>query len=320
MKISHSSSRKNLSTFSFLSSLIVLKRVKAARVSIISNASLVCLKLIAGTLMFSISIISEALHSIMDLIAAIVANYSVRKAIQPADSDHAYGHGKYENVAGVVEALLIFFASAIIVYESGMKIISGTGVEFIEIGIVIMGISVVVNFFVSRYLWEVAEDEDSIALKADSLHLKTDVFTSLGVFLGLIAMSVTKLAILDPLIAIGIAFLILRAAYNLFRESSRGLVDEKLPAEEEMVIRNVLLEHMPSYIEFHSLRTRKAGNQRFIDMHVVVNPEMSVEDSHKIVDHLEQEIAKRLPNTSVLIHVEPQDWRSSPTVNEKGEI
>ncbi|MCQ5375626.1 MAG: cation diffusion facilitator family transporter [Methanomassiliicoccales archaeon] len=297
-----------------------MKRVKAAKVSIISNASLVCLKLVAGLIMFSISIISEALHSIMDLIAAIVANYSVRKATEPADSDHTYGHGKYENMAGVVEALLIFFASAIIIYESGMKIISGTGVEYIEIGIVIMGVSAIVNFFVSRYLWKVAEDEDSIALKADSLHLKTDVITSLGVFLGLIVMSITKLAFFDPLIAIGIAFLILRAAYNLFKESSRGLVDEKLPAEEEMVVRNVLIEHMPSYIEFHSLRTRKAGNQRFIDMHVVVRPEMSVEDSHKIVDHLEQEIAKRLPNTSVLIHVEPQDWRNSPALGKKGEI
>ncbi|MDH7508682.1 MAG: cation diffusion facilitator family transporter [Methanomassiliicoccales archaeon] len=296
-----------------------MKRVKAARISIVSNASLVCLKLIAGTVMFSISIISEALHSIMDLIAAIVANYSVRKAIKPADSDHAYGHGKYENVAGIIEALLIFFVSAIIIYESGMKIVSGTGVEFIEIGIVIMGISAIVNLFVSRYLGKVAEDEDSIALKADSLHLKTDVLTSLGVFLGLIAILMTGITILDPLIAIGIAILILKAAYSLFKESTRGLVDEKLPAEEEMVIRNVLLEHMPSYIEFHSLRTRKAGNQRFIDMHIVVKPEMSVEDSHKIVDHLEQEISRRLPNTSVLIHVEPLDWHGTPIPSEKKE-
>ncbi|MEM2979693.1 MAG: cation diffusion facilitator family transporter [Methanomassiliicoccales archaeon] len=287
--------------------MIDLKRIKAARISVISNSILVCLKLIAGFLMFSVSMISEALHSAMDLIAAIIANYSVNKAAQPPDYDHAYGHGKYENMAGTIEALLIFFVSIIIVYEALMKILNNVGVELVEVGISIMAFSIVVNFLVSRYLSKIAEEEDSIALKADSLHLKTDVWTAAGVLFGLVGIRLTGLTVLDPLIAIGVACVILRAAYNLFIESTRGLVDEKLPPEEEMVIKNVLLDHMPSVVNFHSLRTRKSGNQRFIDLHLVVDSGMSVENSHRIADHLESEISKRLPNTSVLIHIERSD-------------
>jgi cation diffusion facilitator family transporter len=280
--------------------------------SIVSNSCLVVMKLVAGTMMFSVSVLSEAVHSMMDLIAAIIANYSIRKAVKPPDKEHAYGHGKYENVAGVIEALLIFFAAAIIIYESFLKILIGSPVEFLEIGIIIMGISTVVNFFVSRYLAKVAEDEDSIALEADSMHLKTDVLTSLGVFVGLIVINLTNLRILDPIIAIAVAVLIIRAAYRLTKETSKGLVDEKLPSEEEMVIKNVLLEHMPEFVEFHGLRTRKGGDQRFIDLHLVMKADTSVEDSHKVADHLEHEIKKRLPRTSVLIHVEPCDWRNCP--------
>jgi cation diffusion facilitator family transporter len=270
------------------------------------------MKLVAGIMMFSVSVLSEAVHSMMDLVAAIIANYSIRKAVKPPDKEHAYGHGKYENVAGVIEALLIFFAAAIIIYESFLKILIGSPVEFLEIGIIIMGISTVVNFFVSRYLSKVAEDEDSIALEADSMHLKTDVLTSLGVFVGLILINLTNLRILDPIIAIAVAVLIIRAAYRLTKESSKGLVDERLPSEEEMVIKNVLLEHMPEFVEFHDLRTRKGGDQRFIDLHLVMKADTSVEDSHKVADHLEHEIKKRLPRTSVLIHVEPCDWRNCP--------
>lgn len=297
-----------------------MKKVKAALLSIVSNSCLVVMKLVAGMMMFSVSVLSEAVHSMMDLIAAIIANYSVRKAVKPPDKEHTYGHGKYENVAGIIEAVLIFFAAAIIIYESIVKMLIGSPVEFLEIGIVIMGISTVVNFFVSRYLSRVAEEEDSIALEADSMHLKTDVLTSLGVFVGLILINLTGLRILDPIIAILVAVLIIRAAYKLTMESSKGLVDEKLPPEEEMVIRNVLLEHMPEFVEFHDIRTRKGGDQRFIDLHLVMKADTSVEDSHKVADHLELEIRKRLPHTSVMIHVEPCDWRNCPLSDENRMI
>lgn len=294
-----------------------MKKVRAAMLSIVSNSCLVLMKLIAGLMMFSVSVLSEAVHSMMDLMAAVIANYSVRKAVQPPDADHLYGHGKYENVAGVVEALLIFFAAAIIIFESIAKIVIGSGVELLEVGILIMGISTVVNFFVSRYLSKVADEEDSIALEADSMHLKTDVLTSLGVFIGLVAINLTGLHILDPVIAIVVAVLIIRAAYRLTKESSKGLVDEKLPPEEEMVVKNVLLEHMPTFVEFHSLRTRKGGDQRFIDLHLVMKADTHLEDAHEVADHLEEEIEKRLPRTNVMIHLEPCDWRSCPLSEEK---
>ncbi len=284
-----------------------MRRVKAARASIVSNTSLVVLKLTVGVLMMSISVISEAIHSMMDLVAAIIANYSVRKSSQPADEDHAYGHGKFENVSGLVEALLIFLAAGIILFEAGQKLLLHGTVEFLDAGIVVMGISAGVNFFVSRYLYKVAKEEDSIALEADALHLRTDVWTSFGIFLGLVAIKLTNIMILDPLIAIGVALMIIRAAWDLTKRSSVGLLDRRLPSDEEAVIRQALDRHSAGYLSYHSVRSRRAGSEKFVDMHLVVKFNLSVEESHELADELEKEIETDLRNTSVVIHIEPCD-------------
>jgi len=284
-----------------------LKRVKAARLSIVSNSALVILKLTVGLAMMSVSVISEAIHSIMDLLAAIIANYSVRKSTQPADRDHAYGHGKYENLSGVAEALLIFIAAAIIIYEAVQRLMQGAEVEFLEVGIVVMGISAVVNFFVSRYLYKVAKAEDSIALEADALHLKTDVWTSFGIFIGLIVIRITNLPILDPIIAIGIAMLIIKVAWDLTKRSGGGLLDQKLNSSEEAVIRQALDRHASEFLDYHSMRTRRAGSEKFVDLHLVVKHDLSIEEVHLLADSLEKEVETVLKNTDVTIHIEPCD-------------
>jgi cation diffusion facilitator family transporter len=197
-----------------------LRKQKVAMLSIYSNTTLVVLKLAVGITMMSVSVLSEAIHSMIDLIAAVIANYSVRKSAIPADKDHAYGHGKYENYAGVIEALLIFFAALLIIYEALQRLFSKAAVEFLWAGIAVMGISVVVNLLVSRQLMKVGKEEDSMALIADGMHLRTDVYTSLGVFLGLILIVVTGIEELDAIVAIGVAILIMKAAYGLTKESS----------------------------------------------------------------------------------------------------
>lgn len=281
------------------------EKVKAARLSVFSNILLVIGKLIIGLTMNSVSVISEAIHSGLDLVAALIAYFSVQEASKPADEEHRYGHGKIENVSGTVEALLIFLAGVIIINHSVQKIINPVPIEGLGLGALVMAISAVVNFFVSRELMRVARKTDSIALEADAQHLRTDVITSVGVFLGLIAMRVTGITILDPLVAIAVALLIMRTAYQLTRDSLCNILDMKLPEEEEQAIIKILDDYSTDFVEFHKLRTRKAGSERFIDLHLVVSRENSIETVHYLCNQIEARIEKTLVRAHVLIHSEP---------------
>ncbi|QLH74127.1 MAG: cation transporter [Methanomassiliicoccales archaeon] len=299
-----SKTRKPKNTYQY-AIRIKLQKQKVALLSVYSNSFLVILKLVAGIFMGSISVISEGIHSMIDLVAAVIANYSVRKSGAPADKDHPYGHGKYENYAGVVEAILIFFAAMLIVYEATMRIIKGAPVEFLGVGIVIMGISAIVNFFVSNRLYKVGIETDSMALQADGLHLRTDVMTSVGVMIGLVLIRITGYEWLDPVVAIIVAVLIVKAAWELTREASKGLVDEQLPPEEEAKIKCVLAFYSKNFIAFRALRTRKSGAERFVDLVLIVRSDMPVAAAHDLCDTIEAEIEANLPNTNVMIHIEP---------------
>jgi len=276
-----------------------------ARLSIYSNAFLLFMKLTAGFFMGSISVLSEALHSGIDLVAAVIANYSVRKAGKPADEIHKFGHGKFENVSGTVEAILIFIAAIIILYKAGEKILTGGEVEFVGAGIVIMGISTVVNFYVSRKIMKIARKAESIALEADAYHLATDVYTSVGVFIGLVLIQITKNPIFDPILAILVALIILRASYDLTKRSVSGIMDVKLSDREENIIISIIAEHYSEYAEYHDLRTRMSGAERYVDLHLVVPKNQHVADAHEFCDHLEKDIKEKIPNLSLLIHIEP---------------
>ncbi len=277
----------------------------AARLSVMSNSLLIALKLVVGLLTGSVSIIAEAVHSLIDLVAAVIAFFSVRISDKPADDSHPFGHGKVENISGTVEALLIFAAAVIIIYEAVHRIMVGGTIEMTELGMVIMLISVAVNIGVSRLLYKVARFTDSLALEADARHLSADVYTSAGVFGGLLAIKFTGLTMVDPIVAIGVALFICRTAWNITKRSFGGLVDEKLPPREETIIKAAILEHGKDLVGFHDLRTRKAGSQRYIDLHLVMEKDLSLERVHGMCDHLEADITSRLPHTSVIIHCEP---------------
>lgn len=282
---------------------------KVARLSIYSNTILLIMKLIVGFLLGSISVLSEALHSGIDLLAAVIANYSVRKAGKPADDIHKFGHGKFENLSGTIEALLITVAAIIILYEAGRKIFSGNEVELngelMGAGIAIMGISAIVNFYVSRKIMKVAKHAESIALEADAYHLTTDVYTSIGVFIGLVLIRLTGNPIFDPVLAIIVALMILKASYDLTKRSISGIMDVKLSDDEEELIRSIITEHYSEYAEFHDLRSRMSGAERFVDLHLVVPKNQPVIEAHEFCDHLEKDIMAKIPNLSILIHVEP---------------
>jgi cation diffusion facilitator family transporter len=281
------------------------KKIKAARVSIISNAVLTLGKFTVGIVMGSVSVISEAIHSGLDLIAAMIAFFSVRESSKPADANHNYGHGKFENVASIVEAILILVAAAMIIFNAYPKLFRGTEISSLGLGAAVMAVSAVVNLFVSRMLMRTARETDSPALAADAWHLRTDVYTSAGVFAGIIAIKITGLTILDPLIGIGVALLIIKAGVDLIRDSMRSILDVRLPKEEVQKIGEVLEKYAVNFVEFHQLRTRKAGSQRYIDLHLVVPQVWDIKTVHILCDRIEEDIRDEFKDAHILIHSEP---------------
>lgn len=282
------------------------EKSQAAQLSILSNSLLIVIKLTVGITMHSVSVISEAVHSGIDLVAAIIAWFSIREAAKPADNEHRFGHGKIENVAGTVEAVLIFGAAIFIIIEAGKKLLTGTlQIESLGSGAAVMAISAIANYFVSRHIMNVARRTDSIALEADALHLRTDVYTAGGVFVGLIAIKVTGIAMLDPIVAILVAFMIIKAAWELIRSAFSHILDVKLPDDEEQIIHEVCESFADRALECHKLRTRKAGHIRHIDMHLVVPKHCTVEEGHRLSHEIARQIEDQLQNSQVLIHIEP---------------
>ena len=284
-------------------------KAKTARLSVISNSGLVLMKFIVGFAIGSVSIISEAIHSSMDLIAAVIAFFSVRKSAEPPDAHHEFGHGKFEDISGLVEALLIFVAAILIIWEALQKLLGEPSElfkpELLMYGIAVMGISALANWFVSQRLMKVAYQTESIALESDAWHLRTDVYTSLGVFFGLIMIRITGITLFDPLIALGVALVIMKAAYDLTRRSFSDLIDHSIPDVDEHRIREIICEHASDYAGFHDMRTRRSGPEIFIEFHLVMPGTVSVLQSHDLSDHLESDLKIEFPRAKITIHIEP---------------
>lgn len=281
------------------------KRIRYASLSIFSNTLLIFLKIIAGILSGSVSIISEAIHSSMDLIASFIAFFSIKMSSKPADKQHPYGHGKIENISAVIEGLLILIAAILIIKEAIEKMIHPTEIENAYIAIAVMIISGIVNFFVSGKLYKVAKEEDSIALEADALHLKTDVYTSLGVGFGLLLIKLTGINILDPIIAIIVALLIVKEGWELISKAFSPLLDQKLDDEIEEKINLVLKKYNNQIIDYHRLRTRKSGDMSYIDFHLTVNGNLTVKESHDLSESIEHELEKIIKKANIFIHIDP---------------
>lgn len=283
---------------------IKMNKQNGAFLSIASNSILVIFKISAGISMNSISVISEGIHSSIDLIASLIAFFSIKKASKSEDKDHPFGHGKYENVSGFVEALLILFAGIIIVYESLNKLFSGSSIENIHSGLLIMFISTVINLIISLNILRISKKEKSIALEADALHLLTDVFTSFGVFAGLIVLKITGLRIFDSISAIIVASLIIKTSISLVKKSMKDLVDSRLSSEDIGKILDIIKKY-PEVKSYHKLRTRKSGYTREIDLHLLVDSDYSLIEAHNLCNFIEKDIKTIFPDSNTLIHVEP---------------
>ena len=282
---------------------------RAAGVSIASNATLIAFKLAVGIMSGSIAIISEALHSGSDLVAALIAFWSVRRAAEPPDERHHYGHEKVENLSGVIEALLIIAAAGVIIFEGVMKIIDGPELDHIWLGIGVMVISGVTNLIVSRkVLYPVARRTDSAALEADAAHLLTDVYTSFGVAFGLLLVKVTGWEYFDPIAAIAVAVLIIRTGYELVMQSNSPCCStRRCPTKSSRRSGAACANTVATASRATTSCAPGAPTaRRHVDLHVMVDAHLTVTEAHDIAEHIEEDIRVCIPNTDVLVHVEPR--------------
>jgi cation diffusion facilitator family transporter len=283
-------------------------KLRAAALSVVSNSALILLKAIAASVTGSVSILTEAVHSSVDLVASIVAFASVRKAGEPADETHRYGHEKIENLSAAIEGILILVGSAVIAFEAIRRLIVGGRLESIPFGIAVIGISLCANVAVSTVIARRARATGSPALEADAAHLRTDAVTSGAVLVGLVFVKATGAQWVDSAVALAVDSVILITGVRVLTGASQVLVDTSLPRAEVDEIRQVVEAFAPrGVVGYHELRTRRAGNRRYVDLHLQFQAGTSLEDAHRTAHEVQEEIAGRMPRADVLIHLEPED-------------
>ena len=286
---------------------MIRTKTGAAALSVASNSVLIAIKVAAAAITGSIAILTEAIHSLIDLLASVVALTSVRKADEPADVEHPYGHQKVENLAAAIEGMLILVGAGVIVYEATHRLVVGAHVETLGVGIAVMAFSLVANLGVSQYLAQQARVHDSPALEGDSAHLRTDALTSVGVLVGLLLVDVTGKSAFDSIAALAVAVAIVVAGLRIVTRSSRILVDERLPDPEmDRIEAAIGAARTPEVAGYHKLRARRAGNRRYVDLHVQFRSGTSLERAHELAHDMRDAIETVLPAADVLIHVEPE--------------
>jgi cation diffusion facilitator family transporter len=290
------------------SSVAAGAKQRSAALSVLSNSALILLKVVAGTITGSVSILTEAVHSSIDLVASVVAYFSVRKADEPADASHRYGHEKIENLAAAIEGILILVGSAAIAFEAIRHLVGHGRIQTVGLGIAVVSISLFVNLGVSARLARTARRTGSPALAGDAVHLGTDALTSATVLVGLILVDVTGAQWIDPVVALVVALVIVTTGVRLLLQSSRVLVDESLPPAEVEAIRSSIAAFAGrGVVGYHELRTRRAVARRYVDLHVQFRQGTSLEIAHRTAHQLQAMISGRLAGADVLIHLEPED-------------
>ncbi len=280
-------------------------KLSAARLSILTALGLALIKFATGVLTGSLAVLSSAIDSLLDLLMSGINFMAIRHAEQPADACHPYGHGKFETLSSIFQSFVIAASGAWIIYEAVQRLMTASPVTRTGIGIVVMSVSMIASFIISRHLRSVAASTDSTALQADALHFAMDVYTNLALLAALVAITFLELPWLDPVMSILVAVYILYEAFKLLRHGLRDILDEQLPETVRSEIETLIKEHKHELFGYHNLRTRRAGSQKLIDFHLTVCKHLSVEEAHDITDHIEKKIGEKIHGTDVTIHVEP---------------
>jgi cation diffusion facilitator family transporter len=278
-------------------------RGRAALLSVISNTGLVAVKVAAGLATGSISVLAEGIQSAVDILASLMIYASVRIAGKPPDRRHPYGHGKFESLTAVVQMLLILGSTGFILYQATRRLLSPRMPD-VDWGIGAMAVAIVVDLAVSSRIQRVASETRSLALEAEAQHLRADMYACAGVLLGLVAVRLTGWAPLDPIIAALLAVVVIVTAARLMGASLRPLLDHSLPAAEVALLRRAL-DADDRIMGYHRLRTRQAGTQRHVDVHIMLEDTLPLREAHAIGEETELTLRRTLPNLDVVVHVEP---------------
>ncbi len=282
-----------------------IKKIRAARISVIVASSLALMKLTTGLVTGSMAVLASAVDSLLDILMSSVNFIAIRKAEEPADECHPFGHGKYETVATLIQAFIITISGSWIIFESTRRLFQGSELQKLEGGIGVLIVSLFVSIGISRYLRRIAKETDSSALEADSLHFSMDVYTNLALATGLIVVQFTNLPWLDPALSIAVGLYILTEAFRLVRHGMRDVLDAELPAGVRESVTSLIESHREQLIDYRNLRTRRAGSQKFMDLELIVCRHLSIEEAHDIADLLEEKIKKSINGADVTIHIEP---------------
>ncbi len=281
------------------------RKMRAARWSVTTAVGLAALKLVAGLATGSLAVLSSAVDSLLDIFMSGINFIAIRKAEEPADRAHPFGHGKYETLATVIQSTVVASSGLWIIVESVQRLREGAAPGRLEGGMAVLALSALASWFIARHLKKVGRETDSSALQADSLHFAMDLYTNLVLLVGLAAIQVFDLPWLDPVLSLVVALYILFEAARLLRLSLRDILDEELPASIKKEITRVIEAHGDLHLDFHNLRTRRAGSQKIMDFHLTVCSHLTVAEAHLIADHLEKRIEEEIPGSDVTIHIEP---------------
>lgn len=280
-------------------------KVRAAAVSVAASLGILACKFAAYLITGSLAILSDAAESVVNVVAANIALTSLLVAVRPPDATHQYGHGKAEYISSATEGALIFLAGGWIFTTAVRRWLSPVPLRSLDTGIIVLAVATVANYLTARLLMRVSRDAHSMALEADARHLQADVLTSVAVFVGVVLVRLTGIQRFDPLVGAVVAVHILQIGVDVSRRAIGGLMDPSLPADEVERIRQILDAHREDIVEYHALRARKTGVERFLDLHLVLHRTLSVGQAHALCDHLEEHIRSELPGSDITIHVEP---------------
>ncbi|MFA5515381.1 MAG: cation diffusion facilitator family transporter [Desulfuromonadales bacterium] len=287
-------------------------KIKAARLSLATAAALMLIKLVTGVATGSLAVISSAIDSLLDILMSGINLLAIRQAEQPADSDHPFGHGKYETLATLFQSLVIAASGSWIIYESAHRLTRGAEVARLGSGIGVLALSAAVSWWIGRYLRRAADRTDSSALRADALHFSMDLYTNLALMAGLAIIAFTGATWLDPALSLLVALYIIFEALRLVRHGLRDVLDEQLPEAVREEVSSLIEAHKGELLDYHNLRTRRAGSQKIMDFHLTVCKHLSVAEAHAIADHLEKRIEQEIRGADVTIHIEPCQQADCP--------
>jgi cation diffusion facilitator family transporter len=292
-----------------------------AWLSIAAAVATIGLKLSAYLLTGSVGLLSDALESLVNLAAAIIALAMLTISARPPDEEHAYGHSKAEYFASGAEGTLILVAAVSIIVTAGQRLVNPQPLEQVGLGLIVSVIASLINWATAQVLLRAGRHYHSISLEADAQHLMTDVWTSAGVIVGIGAVNLTGWDRLDPLIALLVSANIIWAGISLVRRSALGLMDTALPSEEQETIRQILDNYRQQGVQFHALRTRSAAARRFVSLHVLVPGVWTVQRGHNLLEQIEADLRRQLPNLTVFTHLEPLEdsasWQDTTLDREK---